>query len=68
MENGTLNSIFTLKSTRKFAKKEIPCAILDTILNAALRAGNSGNRQVYSIIVIEDPKLLKNISMGGIKR
>ncbi|WP_371804945.1 nitroreductase family protein [Candidatus Lokiarchaeum ossiferum] len=67
MENETLNSIFTLKSTRKFAKKEIPCEFLDVVLNAALRAGNSGNRQVYSIVVIEDPKLLKKYFYGGNK-
>lgn len=67
MENETLNSIFTLKSTRKFANKDIPQESLDMILDSALRAGNSGNRQVYSIIVIDDPKLLKKYFYGGNK-
>jgi nitroreductase len=39
--------------------KEISKEDLDLILECSIRAGNSGNRQVYSIIVVKDPVLLK---------
>ncbi len=57
--NETLKTINELHSVRKFSTKEISKDFLDQILNASIRAGNSGNRQVYSIIVVSEPKLLK---------
>lgn len=57
--NETIKTINELHSVRKFSTEEISKEILDQILNASIRAGNSGNRQVYSIIVVSDPNLLK---------
>ncbi|MHA1453077.1 MAG: nitroreductase family protein, partial [Promethearchaeota archaeon] len=57
--NETIKTINELHSVRKFTSKEIIQEELDLILNCSIRAGNSGNRQVYSIIVVSDPKLLK---------
>lgn len=65
--NETLNILFSLKSVRNYSKKEIKKEDLDLILNAAIRAANSGNRQVYSIIVIDDKELLKKYFYGGNK-
>ncbi len=57
--NEMLKIINELRSVRKFKDKEISKEIMDAILESSIRAGNSGNRQVYSILVIRDPKLLK---------
>jgi nitroreductase len=65
--NETLNILFNLKSVRNYSKKEIKKKELDLILNAAIRAANSGNRQVYSIIVVDDKELLKKYFYGGNK-
>lgn len=65
--NETLNTLFNLKSVRNYSKKEIKKEDLDLILNAAIRAANSGNRQVYSIIVVNDSKLLEKYFYGGNK-
>ncbi|MFW9828979.1 MAG: nitroreductase family protein [Candidatus Thorarchaeota archaeon] len=65
--NETLNILFNLKSVRNYSKKEIKKEDLDLILNAAIRAANSGNRQVYSIIVIDDYELLEKYFFGGNK-
>jgi len=65
--NETLNILFNLKSVRNYSKKEIKKKELDLILNAAIRAANSGNRQVYSIIVIDDKELLEKYFYGGNK-
>jgi nitroreductase len=57
--NETLKTIHNLRSIRNFSEKEISKEDLERILEAALRTGNSGGRQVYSMIVIEDRELLK---------
>ncbi|MFW9781642.1 MAG: nitroreductase family protein [Candidatus Heimdallarchaeota archaeon] len=65
--NETLNILFNLKSVRNYTKEEIRKEDLDLILNAAIRAANSGNRQVFSIIVIDDNKLLEKYFYGANK-
>ncbi|MDD3741370.1 MAG: nitroreductase family protein [Bacteroidales bacterium] len=46
-----IKEIFEHRSIRKYLDKEIPKAILDEILLAAIRASNTGNMQIYSIVV-----------------
>ncbi len=61
-QNETLRTIHSLRSTHgNFSDKEIKDEDLQTILNAAVRAANSSARQCYSIIVIEDKKLMKQV-------
>lgn len=63
--NPVLENIQSLHSTRQFLKKPIGQENLDTIIDAALCAGNSGNRQVYSIVAVDDPKLLQKYFYGA---
>jgi len=65
--NQTIEIIKNLHSTRKYSKKNISDEQIEIILDAAVSAGNSGNRQVYSILVIDDEKLLKKYFYGGNK-
>ena len=65
--NETIKTINELHSVRKFSTKEISQEILDEILKSSIRAGNSGNRQVYSIVVVSDPDLLKKYFYTGNK-
>jgi nitroreductase len=58
--NEALKTIHNLRSIRKFSKKEIAKKDMEKILEATLRTANSGNRQVYSIIVVDDKKILKD--------
>ena len=51
--------IFSHKSIRKYKSDPVPKEILDNILKAGIRASNTGNMQVYSIIVTQD-KDIKN--------
>ena len=46
-----INTILKHKSIRKFKQKEIDKKILDVILEAGIRASNTGNMQTYSIII-----------------
>jgi len=52
-----LNEIKEHRSIRKYTDKQIPKDVMDSILNAAIRASNTGNMQVYSIVVTTDSKI-----------
>jgi nitroreductase len=49
-----VEAIFSHKSIRKYKKKAIPEPLLEKILQAAIRGSNTGNMQMYSIIVTRD--------------
>jgi nitroreductase len=62
-QNETLRTIHSLRSTHgNFSDKEVKDEDLRTILNAAIRAANSSARQCYSIVVVEDRKLMKQVT------
>jgi len=50
------------RSIRKYKDDPVPQEILDKILNAAIRASNTGNMQMYSIIVTTDKDIKKELS------
>jgi nitroreductase len=52
----TLETIFNHRTIRKYKSDPIPSPILDDILQAAVRTSTTGNMQVYSIIVTQDPE------------
>ncbi len=53
----TMNTIFTHRSIRKFKQEPVSEEVLTSILEAGTRASNTGNMQVYSIVVTKDEKL-----------
>jgi len=48
-------------SIRKFKNKEVEKSKLDKVLEAAIRASNTGNMQWYSIIVTTEKEIKKNL-------
>lgn len=56
-----LGTIFNHKSIRKYKDKPIDENILDEILQAGIRASNTGNMQVYSIIVTRDAEIREKL-------
>lgn len=50
------------RSHRKFSSEPIPENVMQEMLQAAVRASNTGNMQVYSIVVTTDEALLKKLS------
>lgn len=46
-----LNTLLNHRTIRKYSNREIDYQSLDKILNTGIRASNTGNMQVYSIIV-----------------
>jgi len=64
--NETLKTIHSLRSIHKtsdscFSSKEVTREDLETILNACVRAASAGNLQSYSIIVVEDRAVIKEV-------
>ena len=51
-----IETIFNHRSIRKYKDKPIEKAKLEKILEAGIRASNTGNMQIYSIIVTQDQK------------
>ena len=45
------------KSIRQFARRIVDDSVIKKILNAAIRASNTGNMQLYSIILSTQPKI-----------
>jgi nitroreductase len=56
-----LSHISEHRSVRSYKSDEIEDDILDSILNAGVRASSSGNMQSYSIIVTRDKNLRKEL-------
>ncbi len=56
------NPIFTHRSIRKYKSDPIPEEVLQRMLEAGLRASNTGNMQVYSMIVTTDPAIKEQLA------
>lgn len=60
--NETLKTIGSLRTIHgNFLNKEIPDAEVQQILQASIRAANASNMQSYSIIVVKDRALMKQV-------
>ncbi len=56
-----MNTLFNHRSIRKYKSTPIEATLLEKILNAGMRASNTGNMQVYSIIVTTDELIRKQL-------
>ncbi|AKN34167.1 nitroreductase [Clostridium carboxidivorans P7] len=65
--NETIEIIKSLKTVRKFSDKNISEDNLELILKSCVNAATASARQTYSIIVVEDKKVMKKIGYVGDK-
>ena len=56
------NPIFTHRSIRKYKPDPVPSDVLTRILEAGVRASNTGNMQVYSMVVTTDKAILEQLA------
>jgi len=56
-----LETILKHRSIRKYKNTAIPDNVLNDILNSAVRASNTGNMQVYSIVVTKNEDIKKQL-------
>jgi nitroreductase len=60
--NETLSTIHDLHSTHgNFSDRQVPEDALQAILQASVRAANASAMQSYSIVVVRDPALMKQL-------
>ena len=60
--NATLGTIHDLRSTHgNFSDRQVPEDLLQSVLQASVRAANASNMQCYSIMVVRDPALMKQV-------
>lgn len=57
-----VKEIFDHVSVREYSDKEIPETVLNQVLKAAVRGSNTGNMQVYSIVVNTDKEMIENLA------
>jgi FMN reductase (NADPH) len=62
MNNPVIESLLKHRSVRKFQARALEPEVLDTILNAGIRAATAHNLQHYSILVVDDPAKKKALS------
>ena len=60
--NETIKTIRSLRTTHgNFQDKPIPDSEIQTILQSGIRAANSSNMQTYSVIVVKDRKVMRDV-------
>lgn len=57
-----IKEIFEHRSIRKYKPDAIDTAVMRRILDAGVRASNTGNMQVYSIVVTTDPEIKERLA------
>lgn len=57
-----MNTIFEHRSIRKYKDKKIESDVMEYVLSAAIRASNTGNMQLYSIVVTTDEEVKNQLS------
>jgi nitroreductase len=58
---SVIQQIHLHRSIRKYQPDPVPEALLDQILEGAIRSSSSGNMQSYSIIVTRDPEIRQRL-------
>ena len=56
-----IDAILQHRSIRKYQQKAIPEPLLNSILEAGIRASTTGNMQVYSVVVTTDQKVKEEL-------
>ena len=57
-----LSSLKNRKSIRKYSNQKVTDKLLNELLEISFRASNTGNMQVYSVIVTRDEEIKKQLS------
>jgi len=57
-----IKEIFDHRTIRKYLDKPVPKNVIDEILEAAVRTSNTGNMQVYSIIVTTNDEIKEDLA------
>jgi nitroreductase len=62
--NDILRAIHERRSIRAFQPKPIPYDVIESLLQATLRAPTAGNMMLYTILKIDDPEIKQKLSVS----
>ncbi|MCX6096621.1 MAG: nitroreductase family protein [Candidatus Bipolaricaulota bacterium] len=65
MRNPVTDCLLNHRSIRKFKPDPIEPGKIDAILHAAIRTATAGNLQAYALVVVDDPKRLKEMKLDS---
>ena len=57
-----LNTLKNRRSIRKYSDREVTESLVNELLEAAMRASNTGNMQLYSVVVTRDPAMKEKLA------
>lgn len=60
--NPITEALFKHRSIRKYQDKPIPQEVLERVLEAGTRASNTGNMQIYSVVVTQSQEMKEKLS------
>jgi nitroreductase len=60
--NPVLSSIMARRSIRKYLDKQVEHEKLEVVVRAGINAPSGGNRQQWIVRVVEDPKLISDVT------
>lgn len=60
--NNTISLLLDHRSHRKFKAQDIPQELIDRILECGMRGSNTGNMQMYSVVVTRQPELKEQLA------
>lgn len=63
---GLFEAIYTARSLRHFKPDPVPSALIERVLDAAIRASSGGNTQHWNFLVVRDAK--KRRQLGELYR
>jgi len=56
------STYFTRRTIRKYEERDIESGLLERLLNAGARSSTTGNMQVYSIVVTQNPEMRRKLA------
>lgn len=60
-EIGLFEAMYTARSLRHFKPDPVPDALIEKVIDAAIRASSGGNTQHWSFVVVRDPQKRREI-------
>jgi nitroreductase len=60
-ELGIFDAIYTARALRKLKPDPVPDALLERVLDAAIRAPSAGNAQNWAFVIVRDPEQKKKL-------
>ena len=59
---NTIELLLNHRSVRRYQNRAIPQEVLNRVLECGMRGPNTGNMQIYSVVVTQEPELKSQLA------